>query len=157
MPEPEQTHTSNRPSGREWSAFLPMKVPTVTHNDLRAAMRGRRPTIVKSDALRDAEHIYGSYVTHALMESPLDGPLTGPLSVWMMWCWAEDARHAAGEPRTEKPDLDNMAKTVLDILTRCGVIEDDRLVCDLRLSKSWARSDGLYVDVCEVGAQDISL
>lgn len=42
--------------GGQWAAFLPMRIPTVTHNDLvpwRA--KGGRIGIRKSDALKDAE------------------------------------------------------------------------------------------------------
>lgn len=38
-------------------------------------------------------------------------------------------------PRAVRPDVDNMAKGLLDCLTEVGIIQDDALVFDLRLRK----------------------
>lgn len=38
-------------------------------------------------------------------------------------------------PHVEKPDVDNLVKSLLDSMTRAGVWEDDSQVCDLRVRK----------------------
>ena len=37
-----------------------------------------------------------------------------------------------------KPDIDNIAKIVLDSAVRSGVLKDDNLVCELVVFKRWA-------------------
>ena len=38
-------------------------------------------------------------------------------------------------PDKRRRDLDNLIKPVLDVLTECGLIEDDSLVVDLRIQR----------------------
>lgn len=42
------------------------------------------------------------------------------------------------EPAPVKPDVDNVAKLVLDALVKAGVLADDRHVVDLYVSKAYA-------------------
>ena len=50
-----------------------------------------------------------------------------------------------GKPDQRRRDLDNLAKSVLDLLTSAGVIEDDSL-CQ-RLSIGWGSEPGCIVRV----------
>lgn len=43
-----------------------------------------------------------------------------------------------GSPHVSRPDADNLAKLVLDCLTRQGVITDDALVSSLTVDKVWS-------------------
>ena len=56
-------------------------------------------------------------------------------------CMGRDMRH-----HTKKPDLDNLAKAVMDVLTRLGAWTDDAIVVRLCASRNWA--DG--VTGCEI-------
>lgn len=122
-------------------AFLPMVPPTVTHNDLEASVgRGGRPYIRKSERLREAE---GAYMARLAPLRPAR-PLSGPLRLTVRWCFPTDSEHAQGEPMGEAPDLDNMCKSFQDCLTRAGIIDDDRHVVELRLSKAWSDPAGVW-------------
>lgn len=44
----------------------------------------------------------------------------------------------SGSPHVSKPDTDNLAKLVLDCLTRQGVVKDDCLVSSLTVDKVWS-------------------
>lgn len=84
-----------------------------------------------------------------LREQHLAGPIAEPVEIEMMaywplpkarpaWCdrerWAQ--RHAVGGiAYATKPDLDNVAKIVLDALVEAGILADDRFVVELNLSK----------------------
>ena len=131
--------------GGQWAAFLPMRIPTVTHNDLvpwRA--KGGRMGIRKSDALKDAEDALMARIRAAGVP---DKPVSCAARLTVKWCFLADGRHAVGEPHTSKPDMSNMLKTLEDCLTRCGVISDDSIICQESLSKGYAWHEGIYIDV----------
>ena len=131
--------------GGGWSAFLPMKIPTVTHNDLvpwRA--KGGRMGIRKSDALKDAEDALMARIRAAGVP---EKPVSCAASLTVRWCFLADGRHAAGEPHTSKPDMSNMLKTLEDCLTRCGVISDDSIICQESLAKGYTGREGIFIDV----------
>ena len=115
-------------------AFVPVAPPTVTHNDLVAYVRANgRPGIRKSDRLCEAED--------ALLPR-----LAGPLRVTVRWCFpAAGTRHAQGEPHVCRPDMSNMLKTLEDVMQRAGVIADDSMVVEERLSKAWMDPAGIFV------------
>lgn len=51
--------------------------------------------------------------------------------------------------KTSKPDLDNLAKTVLDALNGIAFVDDSQVV-DLRLSKVYADKEGTNIKVVEL-------
>lgn len=63
------------------------------------------------------------------------------------------AKDADGQvPHTAKPDADNLAKAVLDVLTSVGYYRDDAQVCLLSVSKVYHAKDaapGALVEVVE--------
>lgn len=74
-------------------------------------------------------------------------PISGPLAVSMGFYFERPRHHigADGKPRksspqnhTQKPDLDNLAKAVLDALVSASIIADDAHVVWLEVSKQWA-------------------
>ena len=75
-------------------------------------------------------------------------PLTGPLTVKLGVSWF---RKGITEvvPRTTKPDVDNLAKLILDAMTKAGYWHDDNQVCDLRVTKYNSPIGGLAVTVEE--------
>lgn len=46
---------------------------------------------------------------------------------------------------TVKPDLDNIAKNIIDCITRMRFIEDDKLICRLHLTKKYGECPGYLV------------
>jgi Holliday junction resolvase RusA-like endonuclease len=126
-----------------------MVPPTTTHNELVAAMRNGKPYIHKSDRLRQAEDRIMSAAARLRPSKPLDGPLR----LTVRWCFPEGGRgaHRAGEPHVSKPDMSNMLKTLEDCLVRVGVMSDDSLICEERLSKGYAEVPGIFVIVEQLG------
>lgn len=45
---------------------------------------------------------------------------------------------SAPQFHAQKPDIDNLAKAVMDALTDCGAYKDDCQIVELRVSKHWA-------------------
>lgn len=49
--------------------------------------------------------------------------------------------------KATRPDLDNLAKGVLDCLVDAGVLKDDGLICQLNLSKFYADTEQVTIDI----------
>jgi Holliday junction resolvase RusA-like endonuclease len=61
-----------------------------------------------------------------------------PVSVWIGFYFSPLASAKPGEkaiPKTTRPDVDNMAKAVIDCLTKTRVLADDAQITNLSLSK----------------------
>ena len=139
--------------GRSVQAFVPMeRVPTVTHNDLQAYIgRDGRAHVRKSARLHSAE---GAYLARlAKIAEGMDGPLSGPLSASIRWCFPTLGRHAQGEPRDKPPDLDNMEKTFLDCCQRAGIIADDGGIVEKETVKMWRDPSGVWFRFEEIGGR----
>lgn len=60
----------------------------------------------------------------------------------------KNSRVAFGQyAKTTKPDVDNLAKPVLDALTNSGIIHDDCIVYRLTLSKYWRESASIHIEI----------
>lgn len=67
---------------------------------------------------------------------------------------SELLRPGAPGAHVSKPDLDNLAKAVMDCLTRLGVWEDDSQVVSLWVTKQWSRKldGGAHIIIKQVPA-----
>lgn len=130
---------------------IPMRIPTVTHNELVIRKRGKGRFIGKSDALLEAEERIRANLASRLPR--MDGPLEGPLMATVTYRFATDGKHAQMEPHTEKPDGDNLVKTLWDVLQGLGVIADDCRIADQRIVKVWADPPGVQLEVREIGGR----
>lgn len=130
-----------------FECFLAMEPPTVTHNDLEPCTRHGRPSIRKSDRLRDAED---AVIARLRACGVPRTPVSGPMRVSVRWCFPRGAKRQ-GEPHTAKPDMSNMLKTLEDCLQRAGVIADDAQICEEHLAKAWCDPAGIWVRVEPLG------
>lgn len=55
----------------------------------------------------------------------------------------KSAKNRAGGPHWVKPDADNIAKAVMDGMTKAGKVPDDARCCDLRVIKRYAATGEL--------------
>ena len=135
-------------SSGAWKLFIPIEPPTVTHNDLevRYDRKRRRHFIGKSERLQDAEQAIESRIRPHAPESPLGGALDARI----IWCFPTNGAHEQGEPMTDKPDVDNLAKTLFDCLARCGVIDDDAHIAHEDLTKAWMDPAGIFIEIGRV-------
>ncbi|MDV7391094.1 RusA family crossover junction endodeoxyribonuclease, partial [Arthrospira platensis SPKY1] len=62
---------------------------------------------------------------------------------------ADVLKPSAPKRMTTPPDVDKLARTVLDALTVAGVLADDKLVCELRSLKryAWPNESGAATDL----------
>lgn len=128
-------------------AFLAVEPPTVTHNDLVVRTgRGGRPFVGKSDRLREAEGAILAAMARVRPAEPVGGRGEA-VGVRVRLCYRPTGGHADGEPKTTRPDVDNVCKTLLDLMARAGVIADDAAVADLHASKAWSEPAGIWFRV----------
>lgn len=60
-------------------------------------------------------------------------------------------KDSAPRVHAAKPDLDNLAKAVMDVLTRLGAWTDDAIVCRLTVSRGWAQCQpGCQISITEI-------
>ncbi len=61
----------------------------------------------------------------------------------------ENRKKTASEntPHIIKPDIDNLLKAVMDVLTQTGVFKDDNIVYDINASKVYSTEPGVYVEI----------
>jgi Holliday junction resolvase RusA-like endonuclease len=79
-------------------------------------------------------------------------PLSGPLSLYIEFfyavpkSWSKAKRESIPSPRTERPDLDNIGKLVLDSLNGVAYLDDAQIV-HLSCSKYYGNSDSIHVTI----------
>lgn len=110
-------------------------------------------------AIADAARVH-----NALSSKGLDEPYTGAVAVTLDFYLPRPASHFRGNDRSrelratapthvkKRPDVDKLARAILDALTDSGVWRDDCLVFDLAARKHYAdaRIPGVRVQITEV-------
>lgn len=136
--------------------FEPMRIPTVTHNDLKVRTRktagGKTHFVGKSDRLRDAEAKWEAFLGQHTPKRPLEGALLLDLE----FVFARDglAEHEL-VPMIDKPDRDNLEKTVQDAMERLGwFATGDQQIVVGRTTKWWSSFEGVFVRVKEIDGID---
>lgn len=132
--------------------IIPGKIPTTTFQS--KGVNRRTGCVYTSKAAQDARAHFRSWVARALREHGKDFKLEPPYVVDIEYYYVapENIEQKMLEndvslwPKITKPDLDNLGKMILDVLTETGVIEDDSKVYIYRSSKFYRfPEDGEYV------------
>lgn len=119
----------------------------------------------------DRSMVRGGYVHHyqpknvtdhaealALLMAPNmpNEPLGGPLRILVRFCfpWLKGAtarKRAFGRwPKDTKPDSDNCAKQLFDVLERRGFIADDSRLADSRVIKEFGKVGKIIIELEEI-------
>lgn len=118
--------------------------PTSTHQERGCTIvNGKRRYYDRGNG--DAEqklHVY-------LAQHIPDQPFTGPIQVITKWLFPIKGKHSNGEPYTNKPDADNLCKSLYDIMTKLGYWKDDKQIYSSITEKFWAERSGIYVRIEE--------
>ena len=96
--------------------------------------------------LRHAEERYWA----AAVQHRPEEPLTGPLAVTLEYYFETSEAKKRYQYKTTRPDADNMAKVLLDSMTRAGFWRDDAQVADLEIVKYWGPVGQIRVMVEEL-------
>ncbi len=134
------------------NAFARIEIPTATPQQKGLMVVGGRPRYYTKGKVKSAMSLYWAVI---LSGRPRGfKPFEGPVRVMVTFCfaapksWSKKAR-AAITPKTTRPDLDNMAKTVLDAATRAHVWRDDAQVTRLDLRKAYGPEEFVRIVIEE--------
>lgn len=120
--------------------FIPGPPPRTTAQ--HKGLNGRTGAWYKPERLREAEDKYMLYCRMARPRTPLEGPVE--LRVEFRF---PRGKNRDGEPKTTRPDTDNMIKLLKDCLTRAGFWRDDAQVVLETTAKLWSSDPGVLVEV----------
>lgn len=124
--------------------FMDMIPPTSTHQQRGCTMvNGKLRYYDRNNG--DAEQKLTAYLSKHIPEKPF----SGPLRVVTKWCFPIKAKHKDGEPYTNKPDADNICKSLYDIMTKLSYWKDDKQIYSSITEKFWAERPGIYVRIEE--------
>lgn len=77
--------------------------------------------------------------------------LAGAVRVKVLFYYPVKKPHKNGEPKITRPDVDNMAKLLIDRVTKSGAFwEDDSQISDLRIIKAYAEPSGIGFEATEI-------
>ena len=123
--------------------FEVLKIPQTTHQSgTRIDFRGRQT--YKSKHLQEVESFYTQLLKPFAPKEPIVGGALVDISFYY-----KTAKRLRGLPRLCRPDVDNMAKTVLDVMTKLGYWNDDSQVIQLKASKFNSDSNRICIKVSE--------
>ena len=127
--------------------------PTVTAQQKGVFVRNGRAHFFTKSKVRDAENLLASLL---YMHKPKE-PFRSAVELRATWAFPyrksePKRRTASGEylPHTTRPDLDNLEKGLLDVLTRLRFWEDDSLVAQKRTTKAWGPHPFLEIYIREI-------
>jgi len=75
------------------------------------------------------------------------GAVEGPLVVCLGFYMPTKDKTRHGQPHTQVPDADNLAKLALDVIVKTGLIPDDRAVSMLVVRKTWSKAAGMCMTI----------
>lgn len=127
--------------------FMPMKPPTVTHQEKKVHVVKGKPVMYEPPQLRAAR---AKLTAHLAQHKP-DLPMTGALRLVVKWCYPCGGDHTPGTYKTTRPDTDNLQKLLKDCMTDVGFWKDDAQVASEVVEKFWATVPGIYIYAQELG------
>ena len=138
--------------------------PRTTAQGKRAVnLPGKGIRFFKTRQQSAAETTYAALVYPHRPSEPMQGPIGIRIRFVMPWRKSEPKRNRAHGWRwhTTRPDVDNMAKALIDVMGQCGFWGDDSQLASICLEKHWGDKIGVEV-VCQnlaeaspAGAQSI--
>ena len=127
--------------------FLPMKPPTVTHQEKSVHVVNGKPVLYEPAELKAAR----SKLTANLARHKPAAPLQGAVRLVVKWCFPITGKHTDGEYKYTKPDTDNLEKMLKDCMTELGFWKDDAQVASEITEKFWAKLPGILIYAEEIG------
>lgn len=124
--------------------FIDMIPPTSTHQERGCTIvNGKRKYYDRSNG--DARQKLKAFLA---LYRPKESA-RGAVQLIVKWCFPVKGKHINGEPYINRPDVDNLCKALLDVMTELGFWKDDSKVYSLVCEKFWAARPGLYIKITD--------
>ena len=104
---------------------------------------GRTRVYFKSQRLQQTEDFY----LNELRAYAPTSPITGAVSLSIDFDYFTPTKKKRGTWKTTRPDVDNIAKLLIDCMTKLGFWVDDSQVARLRVSKHYAEGDNAQITI----------
>lgn len=126
--------------------FVPMdKLPTVTAQQKGCKVIGDKPKFYTKQNVRAVEKFY----KFILLGHKPERPMAGAITLMIGYQFPARKPHKDGQPKTTRPDTDNLIKLVKDVMTDVGFWYDDSQVFLETYSKIYSKTPGLYFCIKE--------
>ena len=127
--------------------FISVNPPTSTAQMKQVLVVNGKPLFYDPPAVKEARKLLTG---HLLLHRP-DVPISGAVSLTVIWLFPKGKSHKHGEWRTTKPDTDNLQKLLKDCMTKSGYWKDDAQVVRETVEKRWSDDPaGIYIEVQEL-------
>lgn len=125
--------------------FMKMNPPTATHQQQGHTVDryGNHRFYKRRNGETEAK------LTAGLIKNIPEKPYEKPVKVMVKWYFPLKAKHCDGEPHVNKPDVDNLCKSLFDIMTKLGFWHDDKQIFSCVIEKFWAENSGIYIKIEE--------
>ncbi|MBQ9328928.1 MAG: DUF1732 domain-containing protein [Solobacterium sp.] len=126
---------------------IPIQPPAKTFQDkgIGISKSGKRYLYDRADLAEEKEKLK-AWFSHFRPEQPLKAPVGMSLG----FLYKETDRHHAMTWKTTKPDCDNLAKTITDILQELGFFKDDKDIAELYVAKGFDEVPSIEVKLVEL-------
>lgn len=122
---------------------MPMVPPTITHQEKKIAVKKGKPIVYEPEQLKDARQKFKAYLYKHVPQVSF----TKPVTLFVTWCFPIPATgcHFDGEPKTTKPDTDNLIKLLKDVMTELNFWKDDAIVYRELSEKYYSKIPGVRI------------
>jgi Holliday junction resolvase RusA-like endonuclease len=138
-------------SGRLISGHGSLIPPKTTHHAKRLVRRGRFAAMVDKPELTTARETWMAVLRPFAPSTPLVGPLRALID--LTWPFRKGdgmrVRKNGRIPCDVKPDCDNMAKTIFDVMALLGYFSNDAQIFDLIVTKWFGDEPGITFHIQE--------
>lgn len=125
--------------------FMAMIPPTSTHQQQGHTVDKHGNHRIYKRRNGEAEAKLTAYLTKYIPERPY----TGAIRVVATWCYPLKGKHYDGEPYINKPDVDNICKSLYDIMSKLKYWNDDKQIYSSTTEQFWAKIPGIYIKIEE--------
>ena len=134
--------------------MLPIVPPTKTHQNKKIVNIGKHAKLADTKELKLVISDYLTLLKPYQPARPLTGPVSPKQALGRPHPQSAPKKNRIGLiPKTTKPDWDNLAKTLQDVLTRLRFWEDDAQVYSASVDKWWGEEPQITITVQEGSEQ----
>lgn len=123
--------------------FMEMNPPTATHQQQGHTVDryGNHRFYKRGNGEAEAK------LTANLIKHIPEKPCGYPVKITVKWYFPLKAKHRDSEPYVNKPDVDNLCKSLFDIMTKLRFWNDDNQIFSCVIEKFWAERPGIYIKI----------